>query len=341
MDATVVLLSPSGHTVGFTFVEEGVGFVFYGLSPLTNYSGDRGYSVTVSYDGFITQERTGIVLEPGYFPLIEFFLEPELATVSGTVVSSDPSKPLEIYSGSGIHRAAVVYLFDENDGSTSPVYYTNVQADDTYVIEDVPAGDYQIHATAPNFAYENRLKTIASGDDLEENFVLDPLNGTVLGTIYSVKFDGSQSTLTGALVEIKTEGLEKTTVSGGEYIFDRLDEGSYEIKVSKQHYVSNHAWVDIVNGVTLIQDIETYVIVAINGTVYDEDGNELSGVEMVLTGGRLDEFLETVNDIINEYTTGSDGIYQLKRCHLESIVFKLPLMVMIHKYRPLLWNLLV
>ncbi len=124
-------------------------------------------------------------------------------------------------------------------GATVVVEGTNLSAttdaDGKYLLENVPAGERQVTASAEGYSSKTLTVTVKEGETVTQDFALQAIpTYTVSGTVT----DTEGSALEGATVAIEETEQSATTGSDGTYSIADVEEGTYNITASKDGYSS-------------------------------------------------------------------------------------------------------
>jgi peptide/nickel transport system substrate-binding protein len=132
------------------------------------------------------------------------------------------------------------------------------------------SGTYEIYATAEGYSNESASVTVTMGNAQWQNFTLSLTSGSVAGDV----LDSVDMTvaITGALVELYRPGDEeaayaKKTDDSGSFVITVVDEGTYEVIVSKTGYVANDT-----ETVTVVPNETASLTIYLTAAEEDDDG---------------------------------------------------------------------
>lgn len=255
-----------------------------------------------------THQGYGLVRADAAVTMAEGTEPPATGNVEGTVTDAD---------GSGAIKGATVVVEGTSLSATT---------DDAgyYLLENVPAGDQQVTASADGYYSETATVTVVEDATVTQDFVLTAIpTYTVSGTVT----DAGGTALEGATVVIEGTGLSAVTGSDGSYAIADVEEGTYDITASKEGYVSQTKTVTVNSDVTVDFVLEEAQVTALNVvvstdkaeyswnswvyitvTVTDGDGNPVEGASVDITVYYPDGSVAATGS----GTTGSDGTAQFR-----------------------------
>ena len=133
--------------------------------------------------------------------------------------------------------------------------------DGDYILENVPAGDQKVTASADNYYSKTEIVTVEKDAAVTQDFTLEAIpTYTVSGTVKNVE----GYALEGATVTIEGTDQSATTNGDGNYSIPGVEEGTYSITASKSGYSSQ------TQNVTVKSDTP------VDFTLNEETGTELS-----------------------------------------------------------------
>ena len=142
-------------------------------------------------------------------------------------------------------------------------------------------GTYEISATAEGHFNESASVTVVSGNVSWQNFTLNVTSGSVVGEVYLVN---TSVAIEGALVELYRPGDEeaayaKKTDDNGSFEITLVEEGTYEVVVSKTGYETNDTMT-----VTVTSNETASLIIYLTAVEEEEDdgGGGLDSVVVAL-----------------------------------------------------------
>ncbi|MBD3297107.1 MAG: hypothetical protein GF341_00475, partial [candidate division Zixibacteria bacterium] len=198
--------------------------------------------------------------------VVDFSLMPEVFTLSGTVTAG-PAGTIPI-SGATIAISGPV-----NDQMT-----TDPQG--SYSFSDLPAGDYEVTASANDFQSESRDVTVSATGPNVANFALLPAVYSVTGVVTE---EGTETPISGATVVLDGPVTENVTTDAlGAFTLSDVPSGMYTLTVSSAGYITNAQQISV-DGSSVVRDVSLTPL-QMTGTVTSSDGTELVGVSMTLTG---------------------------------------------------------
>jgi hypothetical protein len=264
--------SRSANTLRFTWDGDSDGYWYsfegwwkeHGETPIdyrTDYAEDSGYpdidsepmkwmwndldgeqaSFAVSDIGHYTMhvraESNGFVYSSHYTVLVEEIDEvedPPTGTISGTVSDS---------VGQSIEGAEVLV---EDNGS-----FATTDSDGFYTIEDVPAGEHTVVASAESYQPASEEITVVEDDIVEVHFTLEAIpSGAISGSLISDEGDP----IAGATVTVAETDLSDTTDADGSYTVSDVPAGEYIVEATAEGYQPEAIPVTVQENETAIVD---------------------------------------------------------------------------------------
>ncbi|QHE62502.1 hypothetical protein FHE72_16855 [Rossellomorea vietnamensis] len=218
-------------------------------------SSDGTYSIgnlpSGSYNVVFTADGYGgavipVILVPNGIETVNVNLDPNPATISGTVVNAQ--------SGTVI-TGALVRIFN-SDG----VFITSTLTDENgfYVITGLAAGQYTAIASADGFGDQIAVVTLSPGETEIVNFSLSNLQAVLKGT---VRDRANNQPIQAALVQVFRVGTtlpvaSVLTDSSGNYLITGLEPREYRVVFSAEGYTSEVFRIFLTNGETRTLDVE-------------------------------------------------------------------------------------
>ncbi|UCE91812.1 MAG: carboxypeptidase regulatory-like domain-containing protein [Methanobacteriota archaeon] len=146
----------------------------------------------------------------------------------------------------------------------------------------VESGTYEIYATAEGYSNESASVTVVMGNTTWQNFTLSVTSGSVAGDVLD-SVDTSVA-IAGALVELYRPGDEeaayaKKTDDSGSFEITLVDEGTYEVVVSKTGYETNDT-----ETVTVVSNETASLTIHLTAVEEDEDGGGGLGTIAIVVG---------------------------------------------------------
>jgi len=168
--------------------------------------------------------------------------------------------------------------------------------DGVYTLNDVPAGQQTLSASADGFAPAQVTVNVISGQVLTQNITLLPLKGTIRGVVINAV---NNQPIAGATIEIKGTSISATSGGDGAYVLSNAPVGSQTVTASASNFDATQATVTVVADLTVTQDFFlTPAVGAITGTVRNATTNQpIAGVTVGVGG------VTTI--------TGGNGVYSL------------------------------
>ncbi|MBI9037952.1 MAG: carboxypeptidase regulatory-like domain-containing protein [Bacteroidales bacterium] len=204
--------------------------------------------------------------------------------ISGIVIDSETTDP--------IVGASIVVdgtAFSATSGSNGE-----------YLIEDIPAGNYDITATADNYYAETKTnQEVISGENTKIDFSLVRIPGIILGAIID---SVTLNPIEGAIVTL--EGTTYTAISGedGSYLITDIYPGIYSVSASaNNYYPQTKTNQEVISGETTKIDFSLIRIPGIiSGIITDSETlNPIEGAIVTLEGTTYSA------------TTAEDGSYSI------------------------------
>ncbi|MGG0853609.1 carboxypeptidase regulatory-like domain-containing protein, partial [Metabacillus fastidiosus] len=186
------------------------------------------FDLIFSTDNFSTS-TAAVILEPGETEIVNTALNPNPATVTGTVTDALTGDVLS---------NALVEVFDSRGTFINSVL-TDINGQ--YTISRLPEGTLTVQASANNFASQVQTVTLTPGETEGISFTLTPDPASISGTVTD---SPNGNPIAGALVQAFLVGTtipvrSTLTDSNGNYILSGLNEGEYRIEISADNYASS------------------------------------------------------------------------------------------------------
>jgi hypothetical protein len=188
------------------------------------------YTVTFSAESYITDTLEDVEVIAGEETEdVDMALQPEptAGSISGTVTDAVTGEPVE---GATVSLAVV----DSTKTTTTVV-------DGTYLLEDVPAGNYTVTFSAESYitATMEDVAVIAGTETLDVDMALqlEPTTGSISGTVTDAV---TGEPIEGATVSVEVDGSTKTTTTGddGAYTLEGIPAGTYTVTFSAEDYIT-------------------------------------------------------------------------------------------------------
>ena len=282
-----------------------------GLTATTNATGDysisgvadSSYTATVTATGYVS--GTGSVTVNGAnVPSLDFALN---AVVPNT------------YNVEGIISDATTLL--PIAGATVTIQGTaltaTTTATGTYIITNVPSGNYIVEATATGYAPNTTTVTVSTANVTQVDILLAPLGGAVFSVSGQVTDAATNAPIVGATVTIA--GQTGVTNSNGDYTVNNVpDAATFNAVASALTYTSGSISVTMAGGNVTNADIQLgltpvsiYTItgrVLINGTTTPIVGAAVTGNgQTVLTNALGDYIISGVASGTYTVSVGASG----------------------------------
>ncbi|WP_270182938.1 carboxypeptidase regulatory-like domain-containing protein [Alkalihalobacillus sp. CinArs1] len=176
------------------------------------------YTIIASAEDFQSQFK-GATIVSDQTTTVNFSLEPNPSSVSGTIINGDTGLPI---TGSMIE----VQIFDAA-GTLVTTAFTNLNGE--YEVTDLPPGIYNITAHAADFQSNSATASLLPGASTVVDIELTPAPGNIVGTVT----DSDGNPLSNVSVRIiDDQGLLVGTIltdSNGGYVFNGLAPGNYTV----------------------------------------------------------------------------------------------------------------
>jgi len=233
---------------------------------------------------------------------------PATGDIEGTVKDGDDAAIVE----------ATVVVEGTNLSATT-------DANGDYLLENVPAGDQQVTASADGYYSETEMVTVVEDDTVTQNFVLDAIPPAPTYTVSGIVTDTDEGyALEGATVAIEETGQTAITDSEGTYSISDIEEGTYDITASKEGYASQTKTVTVDSNTTLnfaLEEVTAADEVSVESITYSTRGGRFSDRHLDISLFLLDDEDNPVADASVsatlhrddgsswnfQGTTGSDG----------------------------------
>ena len=288
--ALITLTSTTGDEVYYRTVGRNEDYAIEDIIPGT-------YSYTVECDTYATISGT-LKVTVGSDENFDFIHEAVGGSVNGRV----------ILDGNWTNSGAKVRIANIND--TTKTYETTTSSDGSFTIDNIRyEGAYRVSITADNYVSAQDITVdVKFGErtTISDTITLKPVAGIVKG---NVTFADAQ--VHGGIQLILRNSSytkESTTENGGNYIFESVQPGTYQLLIQADGYVER-TFANIV-----VQQAE---IVEIDPVVLDRILMPLSG-KVTLEGGQpaVGVLVNAVNIDNAELTystmTGDDGTYEIR-----------------------------
>ncbi len=273
---------------------------YYKLGDLP--AGD--YHLKCTAAGYQEATTDLVHLEAGVIKVVIFVMKPVAASagkIHGTVKDS---------------AAAALANATVRAKSGAAVVYAKTDSAGAYVLAGLAPGSYELKCGLADYGLGEATVTVAAGQDVEQNFVLEKVTAT-LGSITGQVKSTDGKVIVGALVGTNAGGKPTSAKSNsdGKYQINDVPAGTYKVYCGADGYqptsVEN---VVVVASQATTQDftltaVSTPVTGVIEGAVKDADGKPIAGAKVAAAvatssrGGRPNTAGSAV--------TGSEGRYRI------------------------------
>jgi len=234
-------------------------------------------------------QMAGAIVTAGGTTTVDFALDSNPGTISGTVTDSSTLNPIagaliEVFKG------PVLIAFDLTDASGN------------YIITGLAPDSYHVEAMANNYQDQIAVATVTAGAITDVDFALDSNPGTISGTVTD---SSTSNPIAGAHIEVFSGSILIACAlsdPNGDYIITGLAPDTYNVEAMATNYQ---------------EQVKEAVVTAGNTTVVDFDldsnpGTISGNVNDTITNisGAIVEVFD--NDILLAFSlTDADGNYQI------------------------------
>jgi len=271
--------------------------------------------VTVSHDITVIETQTkNVTLLLGTHPTEDLFFKwnttgvaPASYNITAKAILDKDVKPynnlksvlIDVESPPGTIAGTITDASTKNpmDGATVTAngYSTTTDTEGHYIIVGIPAGDYNITASAAGYYSNSTTKTVIPGGVTTVNLTLTPLPGAIAGTVTDA--------LTGNPIEganVTANGHSATTDTEGHYTI-QLPPRTYNVTASATKYISHSKTATVTSETTTSLN---FTLIPLNGTISGKvtdssTGNPIAGATVTANGGI-------------SVSTGTDGTYSIE-----------------------------
>ncbi|WP_377887184.1 carboxypeptidase regulatory-like domain-containing protein [Alkalihalobacillus sp. R86527] len=283
--AAIKVIDVNGVIIGIGATASDGVYSMGGLTPGT-------YTVQASSPDAITQS-TGIALVANEIKTVDFALQDNPGTVSGTVVNQTTGEPTV---------GATVNVVDSNGNVT-----VTTVTDETgnYVVDQLPDGSYVVSTEQPDLGTGVQGAIVSEGDTTVVDQGLTEPTGSIFGVLEDV--DGERidvSTVGVRLLDSRGLFLQSTLgTPEGTFKFSDIAPGQYLVSITADGYQSKVVPVTVVDGVISELDITLFKDSgSLSGQVVDRDSQ--TGVPGVSV-----DVKDVANKVVANGTTDETGSF--------------------------------
>ena len=288
--ALITLTSTTGDEVYYRPVGRTEDYAIEDIIPGT-------YSYTVECDTYATISGT-LKVTVGSDEKFDFILEAIGGSVNGRV----------ILDGNWTNSGAKVRIANIND--TTKTYETTTASDGSFTIDNIRyEGAYRVSVTADNYVSAQDITVdVKFGErtTISDTITLKPVAGIVKGNV--IFADAQVHGGIQLILRNSSYMKESTTENGGNYIFESVQPGTYQLLIQADGYVER-TFANIVVQQSEIVEIEPVVLdrilMPLSGKVILEGGQPAVGV--LVNAVNLDNAELTYSTM-----TGDDGTYEIR-----------------------------
>jgi hypothetical protein len=183
-------------------------------------------------------------------------------------------------------------------------------ADGYYLLENIPAGTYDVAASAYNYYPQAATVIVEKGKIATQDFTPQAIQTyTVSYTVSGTVTDkDTEEPIVGAMVIIKGTGWSATTEDDGSYSISDVEAGTYDITASKSGYINQTETITVEDDITV--DFELIALVQYDLTIVSTAGVSVTipgegtftydagtVVDLVVTPGDGYQFVEWTGDV--------------------------------------------
>ncbi len=195
---------------------------------------------------------------------------------------------------------ATVKLFDTN---FNPVTHTSTNANGEYLFQGVNNDHYHVYAVKDGYLLSNKNEVNYNGQNIVlSDFIINQDTTYLKGNVYGYIFDEEGIGINNCILKLidthNNEIAETISAEDGEYIFHKIDAGSYTLNASAINYsAAESISIEITDNNNLRENITLVKIIenkrgTINGYVYDPHGNPIPNAivslyEQVIVGSLI------------------------------------------------------
>ncbi|MET3728315.1 5-hydroxyisourate hydrolase-like protein (transthyretin family) [Fictibacillus halophilus] len=272
--------------IASTVTEQNGSFTFRSLKP-------NSYQVTANLSGYAVSS-IGAVVNSNLITTTNLLLTSLFGSIFGTVADED-GNPI-------IQRSIKINLFDLNNSLITTIL---AQSNGTYVIPEVPEGNYFVTVTTEGFNADTFAVTVNRGEEVSLDLQLTAVGGRLSIRVIDA---ATNNPISGVVTNIFNEtGIPITsgiTDQNGLFSQQNLEEGGVVISTVKGGYGNLSIGGIIENGVTtevtLALTLETGNLL---GAISDSNGAPLAGAVV--------QIVDATRAVVTTVLTQSDGTYRV------------------------------
>jgi len=228
------------------------------------------YEVNARANEYFPETKLDMEVISGETNVIDFSLNRIPGIISGIVLDSRNSNPIV---------GAIVTL----EGT---IYTATSGEDGNYLITDIYPGIYEITASSENYYPETKTnQEVISGETSIIDFALEPLPGTISGTIINSEF---LYPIEGAIITIEGTTHSTQSATDGTFLIENIVPGIYDLTATADTYYPKtiSGRVVISEQITIVNfSLDKIPTGTISGTVIDSETlNPLENVEITVEG---------------------------------------------------------
>ncbi|CAH1223706.1 hypothetical protein PAECIP111893_05031 [Paenibacillus plantiphilus] len=289
---------PANTPLGSATTTEGGVFSFTNLAP-------GSYQVQLSFPGYQNQ-NAAITVTAGAASAINTFLQPQPASIQGTITSGD--------SGAPIAGAAI----NATNWTGIPIAQTATNAAGQYTLANLLPGYYRVSASAADFQHSDVPVTLVAAESRILNFALKGNPGAVAGNITSTTGAPLANALIEALDNRNNVLATATTNAQGNYEIGTLaPSANNRLRISDPGYIIQVIGFQVTAGRTTV----------VNAALSPNSGNITGTAADIDTGiplpGASIRVLNSEGVTVGTASTNAAGVYTVNslRPGSYSIVF--------------------
>ena len=173
---------------------------------------------------------------------------------------------------------ATVKIFDTE---FNPIKHTMTNEEGNFTFQNIPTGEYIIYAVKDGYDLSNKRPIVFNGEDINlTTMVINKDETYTKGNVYGYVYDDNGNPFGGAIVRLTNSAdvvvAETISATDGEYIFTKIDQGSYTLTALSDDFdVYDPYEVDVFDSTNSEVDIYLNKVSkakegTINGVVYNK-----------------------------------------------------------------------